>query len=73
MELTTEQLSEITQLSEKEIKLIEVGRHQITHQIFDTLRVCLELDPNELINIGKITQVQNIMNLYKEIDEHYPR
>ena len=73
LKLSIEQLATATSLSDKKIKLLESGQGQVSQEIFDILCKFLQLDPIELINIGKITQIQHIMDMYKEIDEHYPR
>lgn len=57
----------------KTLKLIEAGTKPITQEELDLFCYYLSLDPQELLNIGKITQVQNIIDVYREIDELYPK
>lgn len=73
LDISVEQLAASMKFTVKDLKLIESGQKQLNQNVFDLLCNYLELDPSELINIGKVTQVQHIMDIYKEIDEHYPR
>jgi len=73
LNLSIQQAAIFTGMTEKDVKLIESGQLKLTQEIFDRLRSSLELDSSELADLGKLTQVKHIMNVYKEIDEHYPR
>lgn len=57
----------------RQLKLIEAGQKKISQEEFELLCHCLDLDPYELANIAKITQVQEILNFYKEVDALYPK
>lgn len=71
--LTVEQIAKTLQVSVPDFRRIESGQAKISQNLFDQLRHYLELDPAELVNMGRLTQVRHIMGVYKEIDEHYPR
>lgn len=73
LKLSLEQLCQYVGMNIKSLKAVEAGQKQISQQDFDLICYHLSLDPQELVNIGKITQVQNILNVYKEIDELYPK
>jgi len=73
LDLSIQQVAAFTGITEKDMKLVESGQLKLTQEIFDRLRSSLELDSSELADLGKLTQVKHIMNVYKEIDEHYPR
>lgn len=55
------------------IELIESGNRFITKHEFDSLCTSLELDPQVLINIGRLTQVRSLIDVYMETNEHYPK
>lgn len=72
LNIPLEHLSDLVAIPIKDLKSIESGLRMLTQKQFDLLCMVLELDPYELIHIGKITQVQSMLGFYKEIDEHYP-
>jgi transcriptional regulator with XRE-family HTH domain len=74
LDLTHEKLAEMMgDLDVKSIKSIETGQKAISQKDLDLFCYYLQLDQQELINIGRITQVQNILDFVKETDAFYPR
>jgi hypothetical protein len=73
LKLSVEKISESMNISVKEFKNIESGQWRMNQYVFDSLSYHLAFDPNELVNICRVTQIQHIMNVCKEIDELYPR
>lgn len=74
LNLSFEDLSaKIYEFSSEDLKLIEAGSKTLTENQFNLLTEELKLDPSEVLNISRITQVQQIMELSREINELYPK
>jgi len=74
MGYSLEALSElIPNISCKNLKLIESGIGRVSQIELDLLCKVLELSPQELLNIGRITQVNTLLSVYAETNEHYPK
>ncbi|MFZ3228955.1 MAG: helix-turn-helix transcriptional regulator [Pseudobdellovibrio sp.] len=73
LNLSIEKVSELVCLSVKDIKSIESGIRALTQKQFELFCYLLKLDSAELNNMCKITQVNHIMGVYREIDEFFPR
>lgn len=69
LETAAEKLS----LPVSELKQIESGQKTLTQTSFDYLCISLNLDDQEIYNIGKITQAQQLMEIYRELDEQFPK
>lgn len=67
-----EYLSDLLGLTSRTIKMIENGQKSVTQDLFEDLIEVFKLDPNELLQISRITHVQYLMSFYKEIDENFP-
>lgn len=72
LNLSLAQASTAALISEKEFKFIEAGHAKLSQKLFDRLCFVLDLDPQEILNIGKVTQVKHLLKVCKEIDEHIP-
>ena len=59
-------------LTAKTVKMIESGQKGVTQDLFELLIEVFKLEPNELLEMSRITHVQYLMSLYKEIDENFP-
>jgi len=70
---SAEQACEKLALSATEIQQIESGQKTLTQSSFDYIRLALNLSDKEIYNIAKITQAQHLMDVYKELDEHFPK
>ena len=70
---TLEETAERLKLPVAELKQIEAGQKTLSQTAFDYLRLSLNLDEQDLINIGRITQVQNLMDVYREINAQFPK
>lgn len=74
LDLTENQVSEWMGFSSsKTLRSIESGQKNLSQSEFDHLCYILDLNQTELLSLGKITQVQNILDLYREIDAQYPK
>lgn len=73
LHVTTEQLSESTGLPLKDIKMIESGRKRLSQSHFEIIVGVLQMDPAEILNLSKITHVEDILEFLREIDGFYPR
>ncbi|MBL7542928.1 MAG: hypothetical protein JNL11_03885 [Bdellovibrionaceae bacterium] len=67
-----EDVSLATGLSPRVLRMIETGHKNLSQEQFDFFISYFELDSNSLIEMSRITHVQYLMSLYKEIDENYP-
>lgn len=72
LDYTHEHVADLLGLSPKAVKMIENGQKSITQDLFETLIDVFRLEPNELLEMSRITHVQYLMSLYKEIDENFP-
>ena len=73
-DLTLEELSAITNvLATDTLSQIEDGLYLFTELEFQTLVEQLKMEEIEILNLAKITQVQSIMELSREINEHFPK
>jgi len=52
---------------------IELGRYAINNAELSKLIEALFLNDSEILNLAKITQVQNLLEVSKELNEHFPR
>jgi hypothetical protein len=73
LDISSEQLSSLTGLPLKEIKLIESGRRRLSQSHFEIVVLALQMDPDEILSLSKITQVENILDFLREIDGFYSR
>ncbi len=72
LKISLTQASSAALISEKEFKSIEAGQTKLSQNLFDRLCFAFDLDPQEIVNIGKVTQVQHILEVCKELDELTP-
>ena len=56
-----------------DLKKIEAGEYILQNEELRILIDQLLLDETEILNLAKITQVQSIIELNREINEHFPR
>lgn len=59
-------------LTPKALQMIETGQKNLTQEHFEFFVSYFSLDPNELQEMSRITHVQYLMDVYKEIDEDFP-
>lgn len=67
-----EEIADLLGLTPRSVRLIEAGHKNISQEQFEFFVNYLSLDEDELIAMSKITHVQYLMDIYKEIDENYP-
>lgn len=65
-------VSDLLGLTPKAIKMIESGQKCVTQDLFELLIEVFKIDSDELLEMSRITHVQYLMSLYKEIDENFP-
>ena len=70
---TEQELAAHLNLPTCDILQIEAGKKTLTQDAFDYLRLSLNLNENDLSDIARITQVQMLMEFYREINEQYPK
>jgi|JI10StandDraft_1071094.scaffolds.fasta_scaffold289302_3 transcriptional regulator with XRE-family HTH domain len=68
LNVTSEKIAKDTGLTLKEVKMIESGRKRLSQNDFETLVNVMQLDRTEILNLSKITHVENILNFLREID-----
>ena len=73
LQWSIEHLAGLLEMAPAEIRKIEAGQKSLNQSEFESLSYVMALDSTELNNIAKITQVQNLMSVYKEISEHFPK
>jgi ribosome-binding protein aMBF1 (putative translation factor) len=73
MKWSEQELAKHLNLPVSDIGLIEAGQKTLSQDSFDYLRLSLNLDENEILNIARITQVQMLLEVYREINEQYPK
>lgn len=66
-------VSSLTGLPEQDLKLIECGKKKLSQAHLLALKGSLQLDDAELINLTRITQIDYILSVSKELDEFFPR
>lgn len=67
-----EYVSEQLGLTTKVLKLIESGQKTVSQEQFELFRDHFKLNSNDLLELSRITHVQYMMALYKEIDANFP-
>ena len=72
LNFTAEYVAYLADIEVQDLKSIESGKKSMSQTEFDSICKYLYLDSVEIRNICKITQVQNLMNVLKEIDGLYP-
>jgi len=65
--------SKVEKLTSDQLAQIESGSLRISDEELAVLNQYLCLDSGELLNIAKITQVKKIMEINREINEHFPK
>lgn len=70
---TSAELAAHLNIPETDIPLIEAGNKTLSQDAFDYLREALTIDEKDILNIAKITQVQMLMEVYRELNEQYPK
>lgn len=73
LNVTSEKIAEDTGLTLKEVKMIESGRKRLTQNDIETIINVLQMDRTEILNLSKITHVENILNFLREIDGFFQR
>lgn len=73
LKLSIEQLANETQISPLTIEQIEIGRHRLANNELRRLITALSLDESEILNIAKITQVQSIIDVSRELNANFPQ
>tara|TARA_B110001454_G_scaffold171291_1_gene162034 strand:+ start:66249 stop:66554 length:306 start_codon:yes stop_codon:yes gene_type:complete len=73
LNLTSENIAEETGLTLKEVKMIESGRKRLSQNEFETIATVMQMDKDEILNLSKITHVENILNFLREIDGFFQR
>lgn len=73
LNLTSDKIAEDTGLTLKEVKMIESGRKRLSQNEFDTIVSVMQMDRGEILNLSKITHVENILNFLREIDGFFQR
>jgi hypothetical protein len=59
-------------LSSEALKEIEAGTHPLSDEQLAAIIEILNLDESDLLNLAKITQVQSLVEISKELNEHFP-
>lgn len=67
-----EHVADLLGLTPKTVKMIENGQKGVTQNLFELLIDVFKLEPSDLLEMSRITHVQYVMCLYKEIDENFP-
>jgi len=74
LNLSLDDLSfKVKTLTSTQLSQIESGSLPISDEEFYLLDQYLFLEPEELLNIAKITQVQKIMEINREINDLFPK
>lgn len=73
LNLTSEKIAEDCGLTLKEVKMIESGRKRLSQNEFETIASVMQMDKGEILNLSKITHVENILNFLREIDGFFQR
>jgi hypothetical protein len=73
MSLTVTEAALIVQMSEQELRQIELGQHDLNDDQLLTLTDRLYLAESEILNLARITQVQEIIQVTRELNANYPR
>ncbi len=69
LNFSIEDLSKRTQINEKRLRSIELGAKKTSASEMEALGAFLQLDPCEIVKIGRITQVQFIHDYLKAVHE----
>lgn len=70
--LSLESFSESTGLGVKKLELIEKGQQILHDEELLLIAGILKLDETDLLKIAKITQVQKIMEITRELNAKFP-
>lgn len=73
LRLSLQDASEFLQLSAAEFEQIEKGQFLLKDHHLLLIIPALSLDESEILNLAKITQVRQIMEVTKELDAGFPR
>jgi len=73
LNFSTEKIALDTGLTVKDVKMIEAGRKRLSQSDFETIITVMQMDRTEILNLSKITHVENILNFLREIDGLYQR
>ncbi|OYZ17598.1 MAG: hypothetical protein B7Y39_14985 [Bdellovibrio sp. 28-41-41] len=68
LNLTSDKIAEATGITLKEVKMIESGRKRLSQNEFETIVSVMQMDRGEILNLSKITHVENILNFLREIN-----
>lgn len=67
-----EDVAELLGITVRCVRMIEAGHRNITQEQFDFFVNYYDLKSEDLIEMSRITHVQYLMDIYKEIDVNYP-
>lgn len=73
LNISSEKIAEDTGLTLKDVKMIEAGRKRLSQGNFETIVTVMQMDRGEILNLSKITHVENILNFLREIDGFFQR
>lgn len=73
LNMSSEQIAADTGLALKDVKMIEAGRKRLSQSNFETIVTVMQMDRGEILNLSKITHVENILNFLREIDGFFQR
>ncbi len=73
LNMSSEQIAANTGLALKDVKMIEAGRKRLSQSNFETIVTVMQMDRGEILNLSKITHVENILNFLREIDGFFQR
>jgi transcriptional regulator with XRE-family HTH domain len=73
LNVTSEKLAADTGLTLKEVKMIESGRKRLSQNDFESVVNVLRMEKTEILNLSKITHVENILSFLREIDGFFQR
>ncbi|MCC2678593.1 MAG: hypothetical protein K0R29_1169 [Pseudobdellovibrio sp.] len=72
LKLTAQEAANKSQLNLVTFEKIESGQHQLTDNELVMLADRLYLSELEILNLAKITQVQEIIEMTRELNANYP-
>ncbi len=67
-----EQIAELASQTPKSLQMIESGQKNLTQEQFEFFIGYFSIQTSELKEMSRITHVQYLMDVYKEIDEDFP-
>ncbi|MBL7557521.1 MAG: hypothetical protein JNM24_16955 [Bdellovibrionaceae bacterium] len=73
LNVTSEKIAEDSGLTLKDVKMIEAGRKRLSQNDFEMIATVMQMDKGEILNLSKITHVENILNFLREIDGFFQR